>query len=186
LKYLPAEGDPVDVPQVIPPRGRLTINLALEDPALASAAIATNITSDVPIISERVTYWPGPPQQWYEAHLSVGEPGLSRRWGLADGRVGGPEDYQTYILISNPNIQDATVILNVFRADGTTLLKQFTFDPMTRFNVHVNTMIPELANEAFSVRVDASVPVLVERSMYGNANGVIWATGTNVNGTRLP
>ena len=32
----------------------------------------------------------------------------------------------------------------------------------------------------------ATCPILVERSMHTDANGVTWAAGTNAMGTRLP
>jgi hypothetical protein len=34
--------------------------------------------------------------------------------------------------------------------------------------------------------IESTQPIVVERSMYANANGVIWAAGTNATATRLP
>jgi hypothetical protein len=34
--------------------------------------------------------------------------------------------------------------------------------------------------------VTNGVPIFIERALYWNAEGVVWAGGTNVTGTRLP
>ena len=100
--YFPAAGPPVSVPRVLAPRTRATINVALEHPSLANAAVATRVQSNVPIVSERSMYWPGDPANWQEAHNSFGVTASGTSWALAEGRVGGPQQYQTYILLANP------------------------------------------------------------------------------------
>ena len=84
---------------------RLTINIAEEDPSLASAAVGTTVSSDVPVIVERSQYWPH--GGWYEAHNSAGETAADTRWALAEGRVGGDNHAQTYILLANSGNQPA-------------------------------------------------------------------------------
>jgi hypothetical protein len=37
-----------------------------------------------------------------------------------------------------------------------------------------------------STVIESTQPVIVEHSLYTNANGVIWAAGTDATGTRLP
>jgi hypothetical protein len=66
--------------------------------------------------------------------------------------------------------------------------RQFTVPPQSRFNVTVGlgTLVPELADENFAVAITSTQPIVVERSLYWNANGQIWAAGTNATGTRLP
>ncbi len=86
---------------------RLTLNIAAEDASLASGAVATQVTSTQPILVERAQYWPFTPDRWYEAHNSFGGTSLGTRWGLAEGRVGGPESYQTYILLANADATQA-------------------------------------------------------------------------------
>ena len=34
--------------------------------------------------------------------------------------------------------------------------------------------------------IEATQPIVVERSMYNNANGTVWAAGTNATATPLP
>jgi hypothetical protein len=125
----------------------------------------------------------------HEAHNSTGETTPGTRWGLAEGRVGGSNHAQTYILIANPGTQSADITATFLRADGTTLVKTFTVGPTSRFNIAVTGpggSVPELVDESFGAVVDSTQPVIVERSMYTDANGLTWAAGTNATGTRLP
>jgi hypothetical protein len=166
---------------------RLTLNVAGEDPLLASAAFATTVESDLPVVVERSQYWPVP--DWYESHNSMGVFALGLKWGLAEGQVGGTNHAQTYILVSNPNLLPATLTVTFLRTNGTTLVKTFTVPVTSRFNIAVTgpgSTVPELADESFGTVIESTQPILVERSMYSDANGVIWAAGTNATGTRLP
>jgi hypothetical protein len=168
--------------------GRVTLNIATEDPPLASGPVATHVKSTQPILVEQAQYWPGAPASWYEAHNSFGATSIGARWGLAEGRVGGPEGYQTYILLANSNDTAAHVQIRYLRTDGTTLEKTHTVQPGSRFNVHINSMAPELVNESFGavIQVTSGPGVFVERALYSDRNGVAFAAGTNALATRLP
>jgi hypothetical protein len=139
------------------------------------------------VIVERSQYWPQ--GNWYEAHNSAGETTAGLRWGLAEGRVGGTNHAQTYILIANPGAQAANVTATFLRTDGTTIVKTLTVAATSRMNLAVagaGSDVPELIDEAFGTVIDSTQPVIVERSMYTDANGVIWAAGTNATASRLP
>jgi len=185
--YLPAEGAPVTTTKTLAGHQRLTVNIATEDPSLASAAVSTDVVASRPVVVERAMYWPQP--DWYEAHSSSGVTSAGTTWALAEGRVGGPREEVTYILLANPGTVDADVTITFLRESGTPIVKTFHVPAAHRFNVAITgpgSDVPELANENFGARLDASQPIVVERSVYGNANGVIWAAGTNATATRLP
>jgi hypothetical protein len=187
LTYLPDSGVPIVKTHLLAAHQRLTINLATEDPALASAALATQVEANQPVMAERSVYWPR--SAWYEGHNSAGETAPGTRWGLAEGRVGGPNQAQTYILIANPGSQPAEITATFLRVDGTPLVKTFTVAPTSRFNIAVNgpgSSVPELTDESFATIIDSTQPVIVERSLYTDAAGVTWAAGTNATATRLP
>jgi hypothetical protein len=187
VRYLPDTGVPIDKTYQVPAGQRRTVNIQVEDPALANAAVATQVTSDVPIIVERAQYWPDPAPSWYEAHNSFGVTSTATRWGLAEGRVGLNTGYQTYILLANPNTNEVDVSITFLREDGTTLIKSFVVQPSSRFNVAVGGAdVPEITNERFSAVVNASHPIAVERAMYSDQAGVTWQAGTNATATRLP
>src|SRR5689334_10578254 len=85
MTFLPASGSPVTWTKTVPAFGRVTVNIADEDPSLASAAVSTTVsTSGVPILVERARYWPFTPDLWQEAS----ERGLRRgdHFGAADCR----------------------------------------------------------------------------------------------------
>jgi hypothetical protein len=187
LTYLPTSGQPITRTVVVPAGQRVTINIALEDASLASAAVATQVTSDQPILVERSQYWGF--GAWIESHNSAGVTATSRRWGVADGRVGGTDAAQTYILLANTGATTATVTATFVRDTGAPIVKTFIVAPTSRFNVAVSgpgSQVPELADERFSAVIDSTQPIVVERSVYSNSGGVVWAAGTNATGTPLP
>jgi hypothetical protein len=187
VTFLPDTGTPVTIARTIPGMERLTINIEADAPSLANAAVATQVASTQPIVAERAQYWPFTPDQWFEAHASAGVTAAGQDWGLAEGRVGGAEGYETYILLANPGTSPADVTITFVRESGVPVMKTFTVAPTSRFNVATGpgTLVPELADERFGAVIHASSPIMVERAMYWNANGEVWSAGTNVTATRL-
>jgi hypothetical protein len=188
LTYLLETGQTVVRQHTIAPNARLTVPVESEDPLLAEAAVSTTVSSDVPVISERAMYWPGSFTTWAEAHNSFGVTETATRWGLAEGRVGMAQGFETYILLANAEASPAIVLITFLKPDGTTVVKPFTVGPTTRRNVWVNGEVPELANTTFGAVVDSvnGVPISVERALYWNTFGQTWAGGTNATATRLP
>jgi hypothetical protein len=101
--------------------------------------------------------------------------------------VGLNTGYQTYILLANPNNNAVDVSITFLREDGTTLIKQFTVNASSRFNVAVGGAdVPEITDQRFSAVVLAAQPIAVERAMYSDRDGVTWQAGTNATAPRLP
>jgi hypothetical protein len=197
LTFLPNAGSPVSRVVSIPANARLTVNLEALTPqasSLANAAVATEVTASQPIVVERAQYWPYSPAEWYEAHNSAGVTASATRWGLAEGRVGNPvgfppSQYQTYVLLANPGAVEATATVTFLRASGAPIVKSFTVPPFRRRNVAIagaGSDVPELADETFGATIVATHPLVVERAMYGNAGGQVFASGSNATATRLP
>ncbi len=188
LTYLPASGFPLKADKRIPAHGRLTVNIEGEAPELSNTAVSTQVVATQPILVERSQYWPDPAPNWYEAHNSFGVTASGTKWGLAEGRVGGANHAQTYILLANPGLTTATVTITFLRDHGLpTITKTFSVKPTSRFNVPVGpgTNVPELKNEQFGALITSDQPIAVERALYWDANGQIWAAGTNATATRL-
>jgi hypothetical protein len=187
LTYFPTSGMTVTRKHVIPARQRVTINIADEDTSLASAAVSTGVEATLPILVERSQYWPH--AGWYEGHNSFGVTAPGQRWGLAEGRVGGARNYQTYILVANPGSHTATVTVQFLRTSGGPIVKTFTVEPTRRFNIAITgpgSDVPELKDEAFGAVIESTEPIVVERAMDNDANSVLWAAGTNATATPLP
>jgi len=171
----------------VPGRGRKTIDISGEDATLASAAVGVRVDADRPIVVERAQYWPQP--DWFEGHSSAGVTEAATRWGLAEGEVGGAAHSQTYVLLANAGTQAATVTMTFMRTSGTPIVKTFTVPAGSRRNVAVTgagSDVPELANASFGALIESTQPIVVERSVYADANGVTWAAGSNATATRLP
>jgi hypothetical protein len=110
------------------------------------------------------------------------------KWGLAEGRHGGAAGYQTYVLLANPGDTPAQVTITFLRETGAPFDKTFTVQPKSRFNVDTGpgTLVPELNDERFGALIVSDQPIAVERAMYSNAGGQVWAAGTNATATALP
>ena len=189
MNFLTDQGQTVTKTYTVAANARLTVNPEVESPLLANAAVSTTVTSDLPTIVERSMYWAGNGTEWFEAHNSFGLATLGTKWGLSEGRVGTDRAFATYILLANPSTtQAANVQVTYLRANGGTVVKTYTVNPSSRFNIDVVSRVPELQNESFGavIEVTNGVPIAVERSLYNNSNGEIWAAGTNATGTLLP
>jgi hypothetical protein len=190
FKYQLPGGGTVTTNHVVPAFGRLTVNAATDHPQLASNAFSLALVSSEPITAERSMYWGRTATTpWIEAHnvFGVNEPGT--RWGLAEGRTGGSRGFQTFILIGNSSSTASNVRVTFLRTGGApSLEKLYSVPANSRFNVDVNNMVPELANQEFGaiVEVAAGAPVIVERALYNNSGRVLFAAGTASPAVRLP
>ena len=182
VTFLTQEGTSIVKTYSIGGYQRLTIDVEAQDPRLAHAAVSTTVRSSIPVVSERAMYWPGTPATWTEAHNSFGIAAPGTKWGLAEGRSGGPEGFETYILLANPGAIGAEVRVTFLRSSGSPIARRFSVGPTSRFNIDVNRDVPELAGQTFGALIESTngVPIVVERAMYWDALGQIWAGGTNV------
>jgi hypothetical protein len=182
-------GAPVVRTRTLPGNSRLSVNIEYEDPTLENAAVATKVESTEPVVVERAQYWPYSPDRWYEGHASAGVTETSTHWGLAEGRVGGPEAWQTYILVANTNeFGDANVTMRFLRENGPPVTRQFLVKANSRVNIAVGSeQVPEITSGSFSVDITSDwQPIVVERAMYSDVNGQVWGAGTNATATKLP
>jgi len=190
--YLMPGGTTVQKLYVVGPNSRRTIWVDVEDTQLANTAVSTiiTVTNGVPVIAERAMWWPGPTAAtWHEAHSSPGATATAIRWALADGELGGANAIETYILIANTSAFVGSVNVTLLFEDGTTAAKTFALNPSSRFNVNVAQEFSSAGGRRFGAIVESLGPtpaqIVVERAMYSNASGIIWAAGTNVLATEL-
>ena len=189
MTYLTEAGQTIVRTRTIPANGRLTVNVAMEDPSLANAAVSTTVTANQPVVVERSMYWPGGPAGWLEGHNSFGLTGTWHRWLLAEGVVGGPAQFQTYILLANPSATVAQVrVIYLLQGIGGTIVRTYDVAPRSRYTIDVHDAVPEIADRRVGafVEVTNGVGISVERSMYANADGRVWDVGTNAPATRVP
>ena len=89
--------------------------------------------------------------QQLRRHVAQHEMGPGRRPRRRAGRVSdlhpaGEREHDTA----------SQVRITYLRVDGTTVVKTYTVEPTSRFNVHVNSMVPELANESFGAVIEVT------------------------------
>jgi hypothetical protein len=189
-RYLLPDGTTVTRTYTAAANSRLTIGVHA-DAALAQTPLSTTITSTngVPILVERAMWWPATAPEWIEGHNSAGVVATGEKWGVADGENGGPRHLQTYVLIANTSSVTGTVQVTLIFEDGTTAVKTFTVLGHSRSNVQVASEFPTAQNRRFGAIVEsvggAPAQIVVECSVYGDANGVVFAAGSNAVGTRL-
>ena len=134
---------------------------------------------------------PAAARNWYEAHNSPGATATGTQWALAEGEVGGAAGTETYVLIANTSAVRGVRAVTLLFEDGTTRRRStFPLAASSRFNVDVRVRVSRSGRQALRRRRRKRRRVrrrtiVVERAMYSNAGGVIWAAGTNALATRL-
>jgi hypothetical protein len=191
LTYLLPDGTHFDKTYVVAAQSRQTILVDAEDPRLADTpvSIVATSTNAVPIVVERAMWWPE--TGWYEGHLSLGATTTSRKWALAEGEIGGSRNAQTYILIANTSNTAGTATVSPIVEGALTQPPPvvITLPPNSRTNVPASTLIPPGAGASvrFGAVIESSgVDLVVERSMYWNVDGALWAGGTAALGAPIP
>jgi type 1 glutamine amidotransferase len=196
ISYRLDSGVVVTRQHTVPARGRLTVNLETEGPELQNQAVSTFVESPgVPVVVERTMWWPGPsPLAWQEAHNTLGTTATGNRWALADGEAGGPNNARTYVLIATGDDPGAGAVMRVFVEGGPTLEKLIPsaeLEPRRRYTFDIESEFSSVRGRRFGVEVQTlgtnsaqPMPIVVERAMYSDANGIFWAAGSNVVATR--
>lgn len=157
---------------------------------LRNAPFSTKVesTNGVPIVVERAMYWPGGFSTWAEAHNSFGVTETGVKWALAEGRSGRGRGFATYILVANPSTQPAELQVKFLTPTGAPIVKTYTVDPTSRFNIAVPDNVAELPDHEFSAIIESTngIEIVVERAMYWNGPGsAFWAGGTNATAVKL-
>ena len=115
--------------------------------------------------------------------------------GRQERRTG---DARTYLLVaSGASANGDSLRVRAIRDAGPPLerIYQDALLPNARFTVDLGEAFPTLAGESVGVIVESMgqtsggavtpMPIVVERAMYRDAGGVVWAAGSNLVATRL-
>jgi hypothetical protein len=182
--YRLTSGTTVTRSYVVPANSRLTIS-ADADAGLANAEFWTRFDANVAIVAERTIWFPD--GIWREATNSAGEIGGHPNWAVAEGEVGFTASAATYVLVANTSAFADTLNVKVLLDGGGTLTKAFSIAGLARRGIDIAAEFPGAANQRFGVLVQAAggAQLVVERSIFWNANGLTWAAGTNAMGTKF-
>jgi hypothetical protein len=158
LTYMTAEG-PVQGPSVvIPARSRKTFDVSKDVPN--NYSVSTLVSSDKPVIAERAMY--GGNRTW--GHDSIGTTAPNPTWYLAEGSTG--QGFETWVLVQNPNAEDAQVHLTFMTNTGEEDGPSVTVPGKSRVTVNVAETVSD--KWEVSTKVSADRPVIAERAMYGD------------------
>ncbi|MEO5823865.1 MAG: IPT/TIG domain-containing protein [Vicinamibacteraceae bacterium] len=197
VTYLLPSGAPVTRPYVLQPNSRTTINVQEQHAQLNATAVSMRLTSTngVTFLAERSMWWPHG-QAWFEAHNAAGATTTGTKWAVGDGEVGLlPEDTATFLLVANTAGVAATVRVTLLFETGASVSQDFSVPANSRFNVPVVTSdaqpsatymrVPRGTRFSAIVESLGATPIVVERAMYWNANGQLWAAGSDLLATKL-
>lgn len=169
--FRPSPLPPITKTHVVGINGtRKTIDVAAEDPALASGDVSAYITSDQPIVVERSMYYSTSERFWAAGHAGAGIAAPAARWWLAEGATGF---FDEFILVANPDPTEAAQVkVTYLLPTGAPFSETLTVNAQSRETIHVNTRDPRLANTPLSALVESTntIPIVVERAMW-------WPTG---------
>ncbi len=182
IRYLLTGGGVVTRNYAVPPTTRFTVRVD-DDPAMSAAEFSSTISSTVPIAAERAMWWPD--GGWYEAHSSAGAPATGNTWVVADGQLGLLPGEATYVLIANTNASPVTVTATTVFENSGPIAQHYTIPANARLTLDMAGQFPSAIGRRFGVVVTGPNGLVVERSMYWNANNVFWTGGTNSLATKI-
>ncbi len=135
--------------------------------------VATEVTSDIPVVAERAMYWEAAGAAWGGGHCTVGAPLPAKEWYLPEGAT---HLFDEYLIVSNPSKTNfAQLILRFMDGNGNPSTFRPRVGPRTRFTTRVNDLIG--AVEQVSAKVESDIPVVVERAMYWDRDEIRWISG---------
>jgi hypothetical protein len=153
ITFFKEDGTTVTHKMLIPhvSRESLMVNLVVPD-----AAMGTRIETDKPIIAERAVY-----KDKKAGADSMGATALSKTWYLAEGNTKG--DFETWLLMMNPNDTAATATVTYLVEDGAPVVKKYTVPARARVSVYVDQEVP---NARVGAEIESDQPIVAERTVY--------------------
>ncbi len=174
----------------VPPLGRRTVTVK-SVPEMAQAEFSTAIESDQPVVVDRTMSWDG---RGYGSHAETSVAAPATTWYLAEGAT--HSGFNLFYLVQNPHPTDAAqVLVRYLLPSGMPLEKVHTVPPHSRYNIWVNLEeIPAGSGQRPLAAIDVSavlssqngVPVIVERAMYLDRQGLLFGAGHEGAGITAP
>jgi hypothetical protein len=194
--FLTAEGERLTKTYVLPPRSRTTLWIDEEafagrGKALAATDVAMVFTArnGVPIVAERIMWWPGGGAGWRDGHSSPGTAAPGSRWVAADGAEGGPERDRTFLLVANVGPSATALDVTLLLENGTTSSRRFSAAPGRRLTLPIHELFALPDGMRFGVIVESPDPaaaLVVERATYWDLGGVTWGGGAGAPAVSVP
>jgi hypothetical protein len=185
VTYHLSDGSTVAKAYGVPAEGRRTVYFNGEAESDATlAALATGpvwftVSSTQPIAGERSMWWSTWP--WYEGHAAAGSTISDVAWGVAEGRHGGPDNDQTYVLIGNAGGTAGEVRVSLIPDAAAPQTRDLAVPPGARLTLGIGDLFGLTAASRFSVIVESigatPVPLVVDYARYRSVDGVPFSGG---------
>ena len=169
------QGDPVSKSYTVPAQERLTVSVNKEIGADKDDSVF--LTSTSLFIAERPMYFSYHASAWTGGHDVLGVNSTATTWFFAEGTT--RNNFEEWLCLQNPGNSDAKTTITYYTTSGQVITKSWTVKANTRLTVSANTDVG--ANQDISAKVSSDKPIIVERPMYFNFNGV-WNGGHDVVG----
>jgi hypothetical protein len=162
VTYMKSDGAIKQVECGLPAMSQVTL-----DPAdsIGKADFSTKVEclQGKTIAVDRTMTWTGPGAASPEGHSSIGVTSPVKAWYLAEGC--SAYGFETWLLVQNPNDTAATVTIT-YMPEGwgpQTFVKKVPACSRATFS-----MADDIGQKSSSIKVESSVPVIAERSVYRN------------------
>jgi streptogramin lyase len=169
------QGTPVARSCAVPAQQRLTVSVNRELGQDKDCSVHLNSTSD--FIAERPMYFSYHSVAWTGGHDVLGANSTATTWFFAEGTT--RDNFEEWLCLQNTGNGDAHATITYYTTSGQVINKSWTVSANTRLTVSVNGDVG--ANQDISARVSSDNPIIVERPMYFNYQGV-WNGGHDVVG----
>ena len=182
LRFMKADGTASSHALTVPAHSRQTVEVA-SLPSLEAGEFSAIIESNVAAVADRTMQWD---RSGYGGHAETAIPSPGQTWYLAEGAT--HSGFDLFYLIQNPGGSPATIdVTYLLPAPAAPIVKSYTVGANSRFNIWVDNDDPRLANTDVSATVTSpDALIIVERAMYLNAGGTVFAAGHESAGVTSP
>ncbi len=181
VRFLPEGGTPVVEQYSVPGQSRKTV-VVNEVAGLQDAPVAAEVTTQRGgVLVERTVTWGGP-EMMDSAHTGKAVDSARTAWYFAEGDTGV---FDSYLALANAASADANATVTFFLAGGQTVQASYVVPANGRQSIHLNT-VPGLGQASFGMAVEATSPIVAERTMYFTAQGTAAKGGHESSGVAAP
>ncbi len=177
---------PIHRRHVVAPNSRYTIYVNLD--AGQNLEVSMEVRAEnVPVICERSLYFNYAgiaARAWTGGHDIVGANHLSTTLFFAEGYTA--PNFDEWLTLENPGTALAQVTLTYYRNGGPTAVTHHNVPAESRYTVFCNADLGDTAPSEISLKVESTQPILAERPMYFDYQGMgdhSWTGGHDVMGS---
>lgn len=166
--YVSANGRPVVKRYEVAANSRATVDVAKEDPALASTALGIHVESTTPIVAERTVWW-GSNGEWNDGLGGAAAAAPSSQWLMAEGEDGGTRGAFTSLTVFNTSGNDAEVRVTLLFEGAPEVSQTFKVGGSGLLAVPMAKAFPSAAGRRFAVLVEdvaGAASLIVDRGLF--------------------